>query len=86
MTFRYLPMTEQDKKEMMEAAGISSTEELFKDIPENVRFKGDLQIEPALPEPELVKYMSMLSQKNINTKEYASFWEQGCMITIRLLL
>ncbi|MDM5199679.1 aminomethyl-transferring glycine dehydrogenase subunit GcvPA [Fictibacillus enclensis] len=77
MTFRYLPMTEQDKKEMMEAAGISSTEELFKDIPENVRFKGDLQIEPALPEPELVKYMSMLSQKNINTKEYASFLGAG---------
>lgn len=77
MTFRYLPMTEQDKREMMEAVGISSTEELFKDIPEKVRFKGDLQIEEALPEPELVKYMSGLAQKNVNTKDYASFLGAG---------
>ncbi|MGG1573667.1 aminomethyl-transferring glycine dehydrogenase subunit GcvPA [Fictibacillus sp. NRS-1165] len=77
MTFRYLPMTEQDKKEMMEAVGIGSTEELFKDIPEKVRFKGDLQIEEALPEPELVTYMSSLAQKNRNTKDFASFLGAG---------
>ncbi|UZJ80680.1 aminomethyl-transferring glycine dehydrogenase subunit GcvPA [Fictibacillus sp. KU28468] len=77
MTFRYLPMTEQDKKEMMKAVGIASTEELFKDIPEKVRFKGELQIEKALSEPELVKYMSGLAQKNKNTKDYPSFLGAG---------
>lgn len=34
MTFRYLPMTEQDKKEMLEAIGIEAVDELFSDIPE----------------------------------------------------
>ncbi|MGC4376537.1 aminomethyl-transferring glycine dehydrogenase subunit GcvPA [Fictibacillus sp. Mic-4] len=77
MTFRYLPMTEQDKKEMMEAIGISSTEELFKDIPEEVRLKRSLEIEEALPEPELVKYMSQLAAKNMNTKDYTSFLGAG---------
>ncbi|EIT84507.1 glycine dehydrogenase subunit 1 [Fictibacillus macauensis ZFHKF-1] len=77
MTFRYLPMTDQDKKEMMEAVGITSTEELFQDIPKNVRFQGDLKIEEALSEPELIAYMSGLASKNHNTKEYASFLGAG---------
>jgi glycine dehydrogenase subunit 1 len=40
MKHRYLPMTEQDKKTMLEAIGVSSIDELFSDIPEKVRFKG----------------------------------------------
>lgn len=75
--FRYLPMTEQDKKEMLDTVGISSTEELFADIPEKVRFKGSLDIEPALPEPELMDFMSKLAGKNANTKDHASFLGAG---------
>ncbi|MFC7370424.1 aminomethyl-transferring glycine dehydrogenase subunit GcvPA [Fictibacillus iocasae] len=77
MTFRYLPMTDQDKKEMLEAIGIETTEELFSDIPEKVRFRGRLQIEEALSEPELLKEMGRLAAKNTNTKEYASFLGAG---------
>jgi glycine dehydrogenase subunit 1 len=77
MTFRYLPMTEQDKKEMLETIGIETTEDLFKDIPEQVRFNRRLQIEEALSEPELIKEMNRLAAKNINTKEYASFLGAG---------
>ena len=40
MKHRYLPMTEQDQKEMLEVIGVSSIDELFSDIPEKVRFKG----------------------------------------------
>lgn len=39
---RYLPMTEQDQKEMLDVIGISSIDELFADIPEKVRFKGNI--------------------------------------------
>lgn len=77
MTFRYLPMTDQDKKEMLETIGIETTEDLFQDIPEEVRFKGRLQIEEALSEPELVKEMGRLAALNKNTKEYASFLGAG---------
>ncbi len=42
MTHRYLPMTETDKKEMLETIGVQSIDELFSDIPEKVRFKGSL--------------------------------------------
>ena len=42
MKHRYLPMTEQDRKEMLETIGVSSVDELFADIPEKVRFKGNI--------------------------------------------
>ncbi len=39
MKHRYLPATEQDKKEMLKAIGAETIDELFADIPENVRFQ-----------------------------------------------
>ncbi|HEX6922603.1 MAG TPA: aminomethyl-transferring glycine dehydrogenase subunit GcvPA [Bacillales bacterium] len=75
--FRYLPMTEQDEQEMLKTIGVSKMEELFSDIPEKVRFKGSLDIEPALSEPELMSFMSGLSGQNANTKENASFLGAG---------
>ncbi|TCP70601.1 aminomethyl-transferring glycine dehydrogenase subunit GcvPA [Baia soyae] len=77
MTFRYLPMTEQDRKEMLETIGVQTTEELFAEIPENVRFHGELAIPKALPEPLLVKHMQRLSGKNANLDQYASFLGAG---------
>ncbi|MDQ0417441.1 glycine dehydrogenase subunit 1 [Croceifilum oryzae] len=77
MTFRYLPMTEQDRKEMLETIGVQTTEELFAEIPENVRFHGELAIPQALPEPLLVKHMQRLSGKNANLDQYTSFLGAG---------
>ncbi|WP_408006733.1 aminomethyl-transferring glycine dehydrogenase subunit GcvPA [Pseudalkalibacillus sp. A8] len=77
MKFRYLPMTEQDEKEMLAEIGIDSIDELFSDIPENVRFKGDLNITEAIPENDLMKKMSQLAAKNVNTKDYTSFLGAG---------
>ncbi|MCY7776463.1 MULTISPECIES: hypothetical protein, partial [Bacillaceae] len=34
MKHRYLPATDQDKKEMLEAIGVERIDELFSDIPE----------------------------------------------------
>ena len=77
MTFRYLPMTEQDKKEMLSAIGVDSVDELFSDIPEKVRFKGRLNIKEAKSEPVLMKELSQLANKNINLKTHASFLGAG---------
>jgi glycine dehydrogenase subunit 1 len=77
MKYRYLPMTEQDKKDMMSTIGIDSIDELFQDIPEQVRFKGELNITDAIPEPELTKKMSNLAAKNVNIQDYTSFLGAG---------
>ncbi len=44
MKFRYLPMTEEDRREMLSAIGVDSVDDLFADIPEEVRFRGRLKL------------------------------------------
>jgi len=75
--FRYLPITEQDRKDMLEVIGVYSIEDLFSDIPSSVRFKGELDVEEALAEGDLFKFMSQLANKNVNTKEMPSFLGAG---------
>ena len=70
MKYRYLPTTEADRQEMLAELGISDVAELFSDIPEEVRFKGELDIPEAIPEAELTKYMSRLAGKNVNALDY----------------
>ncbi|WP_312092236.1 aminomethyl-transferring glycine dehydrogenase subunit GcvPA [Niallia sp.] len=77
MKHRYLPMTEQDQKEMLETIGVSSVEELFSDIPEKVRFKGSYQIKPAKSESALLKELTKLAQKNADAKANVSFLGAG---------
>ncbi|MCP8967086.1 aminomethyl-transferring glycine dehydrogenase subunit GcvPA [Ectobacillus ponti] len=77
MLHRYLPMTEEDKQEMLGAIGVETIDELFSDIPEQVRFQGTYNIKPAKSEPELLKELSQMASKNANTKEYASFLGAG---------
>ncbi|MFQ3542799.1 aminomethyl-transferring glycine dehydrogenase subunit GcvPA [Halobacillus rhizosphaerae] len=77
MEFRYLPMTEQDKHQMMEKVGIKSTDELFADIPENVRFNGDLNIKPPKNEFALMKELTQMADQNVNLKSHTSFLGAG---------
>ncbi|WP_017797017.1 aminomethyl-transferring glycine dehydrogenase subunit GcvPA [Oceanobacillus kimchii] len=77
MEFRYLPMTNLDKREMLDAIGIQSTEELFSDIPEHVRFKGEMNLKAPISEYELTKELTELASRSIHTKEYTSFLGAG---------
>lgn len=77
MKHRYLPATDQDKKEMLEAIGVEKIEELFSDIPESVKFKGEYQIKKAKSETELTKELTKLAAKNKDTVMHASFLGAG---------
>ncbi len=77
MKHRYLPMTEQDQKEMLDVIGISAIDELFADIPEKVRFTGEYNIKPAKAESALLKELSALADKNADSRKYASFLGAG---------
>lgn len=77
MKFRYLPMTDTDQQEMLQEIGIKAVDELFADIPEKLRFKGEMKIDKALNEVELTRYMMGLANKNANTLEYSSFLGAG---------
>lgn len=77
MKHRYLPMTEQDHKEMLDTIGVSSIDELFSDIPEKVRFQGEYKIKAAKSESSLLKELSQMAAKNADNKAYASFLGAG---------
>ncbi|WP_070120695.1 aminomethyl-transferring glycine dehydrogenase subunit GcvPA [Bacillus marinisedimentorum] len=77
MNYRYLPMTEEDKKAMLETIGVESVDQLFGDIPEKVRFKGEIDIPAPVSEAGLVKEMSALAEKNADTRHYTSFLGAG---------
>src|SRR5690625_3199497 len=77
MGFRYLPMTEEDKQAMLDDIGIESTDELFSDIPEDVRFNRELAVKEVTSEHELKTELSRLASKNMNLTENASFLGAG---------
>jgi glycine dehydrogenase subunit 1 len=77
VTHPYLSLTERDLEEMLEAIGVASIEELFRDIPDGVRFQGDLDLEPALSEPELVAHLEELAARNADTTRELSFLGAG---------
>src|SRR5207244_8988793 len=51
--------------------------ELFREIPEGVRFHGRLDLEPALSEPELVAHLEELAARNAHTGVELSFLGAG---------
>ncbi|MFD1447440.1 aminomethyl-transferring glycine dehydrogenase subunit GcvPA [Oceanobacillus profundus] len=77
MEFRYLPMTETDKEEMLQTIGVSTTDELFSDIPSSVRFQGELNLKKPANEYELKKELTEMANKNASLKQYTSFLGAG---------
>ncbi|RDY70751.1 aminomethyl-transferring glycine dehydrogenase subunit GcvPA [Halobacillus trueperi] len=77
MEFRYLPMTETDKKEMLDVIGVQHSDELFLDIPESIRFNGDLEIKEPKNEFQLMKELTELAEKNVHLKSHTSFLGAG---------
>ena len=73
MAHPYLALTEADREAMLRVIGASSIAELFRDIPDAVRFRRALDLEPPLSEPELVGHLSELAAKNVGTEGELSF-------------
>lgn len=61
---RYIPSTEEQQREMLEAIGVPSFEHLIESIPEKVRLKRKLDIPPSLSESELEEKIVQIAQKN----------------------
>ncbi|PSL42353.1 glycine dehydrogenase (decarboxylating) alpha subunit [Salsuginibacillus halophilus] len=75
--YRYLPMTDQDQRDMLETVGAASIEDLFHDVPEDVRLKRPLDLPKALTEPELKRTFMQLAKQNVTTSEQPSFLGAG---------
>ena len=60
----YIPATEEQKQKMLEAMGLSSTDELFSHIPSQVRLQGKLRIPEGLSEMEVLRKMEDYAGEN----------------------
>ena len=73
----YIPHTDEDVKEMLDVIGIESLEDLFSDIPSDMRMKGDLALPAPKSEGEILKYLGGLAKKNMSTTDLACFLGGG---------
>ncbi len=78
--YPYIPNSAPEvKRQMLEAVGAESTEDLFEDVPEKLRLKGRMTLpEPLLSEYALKRHVEGLLDKNQTAGEYLSFLGAGC--------
>ncbi len=76
-TFSYIPHTDEDRQKMLEFLQISDTSELFSDIPEQIRMKRPLRLQPAMAELALERHMDKLAAKNVHVGQVVSFLGAG---------
>ena len=63
---RYLPLSDSDRGQMLRVIGAGSIEELFRDVPEELRLKGPIEGLPMhASEMAVERHMTALSRKNM---------------------
>ena len=73
----YLPNTDADRRDMLEAVGAGAFEDLLADIPEALRVKSGLNLPPPLSEFEAMRHLSGLARRNGSADEYVCFLGGG---------
>src|SRR5438105_5013062 len=73
----YLSLTERDRQEMLEAVGVETVADLFREIPAGVRLDRELRLDPPLGEQELTRHLEELAARNVDTSRELSFLGAG---------
>ncbi|WP_367120620.1 aminomethyl-transferring glycine dehydrogenase subunit GcvPA [Staphylococcus capitis] len=77
MSHRYIPLTDQDKQEMLDTIGAKSISELFGDVPADILLDRNLNIAKGEAETSLVRRLNLLANRNITKETHASFLGAG---------
>ncbi|UCE41678.1 MAG: aminomethyl-transferring glycine dehydrogenase subunit GcvPA [Candidatus Aminicenantes bacterium] len=72
----YISLSEKDKKEMLAKIGISSVDELFQCIPDDLKVNQKLDVPEALTEPELTRQIEEIANQN-SYQQFLSFLGAG---------
>lgn len=75
--FKYIPATSEDKDKMLSVVGLKSTEELFSDVPKEVRLLRDLNLDKAKSELEVTKIVKGIADENVNIEDLVCFMGAG---------
>ena len=64
MNYKYFPQTEEDLKAMMAKAGVEKLDDLYAQIPESIRFKGNYELPMSMCEQEVRQLFEKLGKEN----------------------
>ena len=74
---RYTSATDADRREMLDAIGVETLDDLFADIPAAVRLDRPLDIAAGLSEQDVYARMRELASRNVSTEDEISFLGAG---------
>lgn len=73
----YVPHTEADVREMLATIGVDSIDDLFVEIPDDLKLKAPLNIPSSMDEAQLTKHLQALSEKNVDLSRVTCFLGAG---------
>ncbi len=62
--FKYFPHTDEDLQAMMEKVGVKSLDDLYAEVPDEIRFRGDYQLPEQMSEVEVRQLFEKLGGQN----------------------
>jgi glycine dehydrogenase subunit 1 len=74
---RYTSATDADRAAMLEAIGAGSVDELFEQIPQEVRLSGELDLPDGKSEPEVFDHLAKLAARNADADSELCFLGAG---------
>lgn len=73
MNYKYFPHTQDDLKAMLEKVGVNSIDDLYAQIPESIRFRGDYKIPLEMSEMEVRDVFAKLGSQNKQLTCFAGY-------------
>jgi Glycine cleavage system protein P (pyridoxal-binding), N-terminal domain len=73
MDYKYFPHTQDDLKAMLEKVGVNSIDDLYAQIPESIRFRGDYKIPLEMSEMEVRDVFAKLGSQNKQLTCFAGY-------------
>ena len=67
-TFAYFPQTVEDIRAMLERIGVASLDDLYSDVPDDFKYKGEYDLPSAMSEQEVRDFFENLGRKNVQLK------------------
>jgi glycine dehydrogenase subunit 1 len=74
---RYTSATDADREAMLEAIGVDSIDDLFEDVPEDLRLDRPLELPDGKPETEVYDRLAGLAARNVHAEAETSFLGAG---------
>lgn len=75
MNFKFFPQTKEEIEQMLKKAGMNSLDDLYADVPEQIRFRGEYDLPEPMSETEIRSLFDKLGEKNRRLTVFAG---AGC--------